>query len=45
MEKFEKVLNTEKDDWHSLLEQFLHISMANFAILFSENFKKEYENF
>ena len=46
MEKFEKVLNSEKVDWHNVLEQFLHISMANFAILFSsENFKKENDNF
>ena len=46
IEKFEKVLNTEKVDWHNLLEQFLQISTANFAIFFSsENLKKENNNF
>ena len=46
IEKFEKVLNLEKVDWRNLLEQNLHISTANFAILFSsENFKKENDNF
>ena len=33
-EKFEKVLNSKKVDWRNLLEQFLHIAKANFAILF-----------
>ena len=46
MEKLEKVLNLGKVDWHNLLEQCSHISMSNFAILFSsENFKRENGNF
>ena len=40
--KIWKVSSSGKVDWHNLLEQFPHISTANFAILFSlENLKEK----